>query len=113
VEPDYGSRIPAKEAEMSTQFPEPATADDRTEPTARGLAIKRVKDKRDFTTHAVTYLVVNTFLILVWYLSGAGYFWPGWVLAGWGIGLVLNGWEVYGRKPISEADIEREMRQSR
>ena len=30
------------------------------------------------------------------------------VLGGWGIGLAANAWDVYGRKPISEAEIQRE-----
>ncbi len=76
----------------------------------RDVAIKRIKDKRDFKTHAVSYVVVNIFLIGVWALSGGGYFWPGWVMAGWGIGLVLHGWQTYrGERPITEEDIQREM----
>jgi hypothetical protein len=76
----------------------------------RDAAIKRIKDKREFKTHAVSYVVVNLFLIGVWAVSGGGYFWPGWVMAGWGIGLVLHGWQTYrGERPITEEDIEREM----
>ena len=33
--------------------------------------------------------MVNAFLIGVWALTGHGYFWPAWVLGGWGIGLAL------------------------
>jgi hypothetical protein len=99
---------------MTVQQPEHVSVEDSTkQPDARDLAVKRLKDKRDFTTHAVAYVVVNAFLIMVWFMSGAGYFWPAWVLAGWGIGLVLNAWDVYGRKPITEDDIEREMRHPR
>lgn len=76
----------------------------------RALARKRVLAKRDLNTHVVVYVVVNAFFILIWYLSGQGYFWPAWVLGGWGIGLVLNVWEVYGRKPVTEADIDAELR---
>ena len=79
------------------------------EDEARKLAIKQLKAKRDFMSHAVAYVVVNTFLVIVWWLGGADYFWPIWVLAGWGIGLALNAWEVYGRRPITESDIEEEM----
>ena len=76
----------------------------------RDAAIKRIKDKRDFKTHAVSYVVVNLFLIGVWAVSGGGYFWPGWVMAGWGIGLVLHGWQTYrGERTITEEDIQREM----
>ena len=76
----------------------------------REAAIKRIKDKRDFKTHVVTYVLVNLFLVGVWAVSGSGYFWPGWVMAGWGIGLVLHGWQTYrGDRPITEEDIQREM----
>jgi hypothetical protein len=35
------------------------------------------------------YIVANAFLIGIWLLSGGGYFWPVWVLAGWGTGLII------------------------
>jgi hypothetical protein len=77
---------------------------------ARSRALKRIKAKRDLGAHAVTYVIVNLFLVGVWFMSGGGYFWPAWVLGGWGIGLALNAWDVLFRRPISEAEIEREMR---
>ena len=77
----------------------------------RELAFKRLKARRDFQGHLATYLVVNAFLVFLWWTSGVGYFWPGLVMAGWGIGLVLNFWEVYLRRPITEGDLEKEMRQ--
>jgi 2TM domain len=80
----------------------------QTESELRDRAIASLRKKRDFRTHVVVYVVINAFLIGVWAITGAGYFWPGWVLAGWGVGLVANAWDVYGRKPISEADIARE-----
>jgi len=54
---------------------------------------------------------VNLFLIGIWALSDQGYFWPIWVILGWGVGLLLNGWDVYFRRPISEEEIQREMEQ--
>jgi hypothetical protein len=57
----------------------------------------------------VAYVVVNVFLVWIWASTGRGYFWPGWVLGGWGIGMVLSFWEIFVRRPISEADIEAEM----
>jgi hypothetical protein len=30
-------------------------------------------------------------------------------VAGWGIGVIMNGWDVYGRQEITEEDIHREM----
>lgn len=76
----------------------------------REAAIQRLKDKRDFTTHIVSYVLINGLLVLIWAITGAGYFWPIWVIAGWGVGLVLHAWTVFGQRPITEDEIEREMR---
>jgi hypothetical protein len=96
---------------MTDSTPEPPKADP-AENEARRLARKRLQSKRDLSSHVVVYVVVNAFLVLIWFLSGQGYFWPIWVMGGWGIGLVLNVWDVYGRKPITEADIDKELGQS-
>ncbi len=80
------------------------------EDEARRLARKRVEAKRALGAHAVTYVVINAFLIFIWAIGDGGNFWPGWVLAGWGVGLILNAWDVLFRRPVTEADIENEMR---
>ncbi len=79
----------------------------------REAAIKRVKARRGFRIHLAIYLVVNALLVVVWAMSGAGYFWPIFAMLGWGIGLVFHGWSVYLQKPISEDDIRREMEKGR
>lgn len=79
---------------------------------ARESARKRLEAQRGFVSDIVAYVVVNAFLIGVWAFTGAGYFWPAWVLAGWGAALALHGWDVYGRRPITEADIDDELRRS-
>jgi hypothetical protein len=33
----------------------------------------------------VTYLAVSALLIVIWVLSGTGYFWPMWPILGWGL----------------------------
>lgn len=45
---------------------------------------------RRFYTDVLIYGVVNLGLILIWAISGAGYFWPIWVIIGWGIGLGVH-----------------------
>ena len=79
----------------------------------RKQAKERVTKRRDLGAHVVTYFVVNAMLVGIWAISGAGYFWPAWVLIGWGVGVVLNVWDVYFRKPITEHDIQREMERLR
>jgi hypothetical protein len=75
----------------------------------RDAAIKRLKARRGFKVHAAIYVVVNALLVVLWGVSRAAYFWPSWIMLGWGIGLAFHGWSVYLRKPISEDDIRREM----
>ena len=78
----------------------------------RAAAIDRINSKRDFRNHALIYCAVNALLVVVWAGSGAGYFWPIWAIGGWGFGLAMHAWQVYGQKPISEDDIVEEMRRS-
>jgi hypothetical protein len=68
----------------------------------------RALRKRKFRGDLVAYVVINVFLVGIWAFSGAGYFWPGWVLAGWGVLLILDGWETF-RRGVTEADIQREL----
>lgn len=53
------------------------------------------KQRAGFKWHLVSYLLVNTFLIAIWYFGQANYFWPKWTLIGWGIGLLMNYLGVY------------------
>jgi hypothetical protein len=75
----------------------------------RQAAIERLKAKRDFKTNVFSYIAINAMLIGIWAATGAGYFWPIWVIGGWGIGLIFHAWTVFGQKPITEEDVEREM----
>lgn len=80
-----------------------------SESDAHAAARKRVQARRDLANHAIVYVVVNAFFVGMWWFTGAEYFWPAWIIGGWGIGLALNAWEVLFRRPITEAEIEREM----
>jgi hypothetical protein len=72
---------------------------------ARTRALKKRKFRRDFAA----YIVINAFLIGIWAVSGFGYFWPGWILAGWGVFLALNGWDAFYQHDVTEEDIQREL----
>jgi hypothetical protein len=37
------------------------------------------------------------------------YFWPIWPALVWGIALAIHAWTVYGQRPITDADIDREL----
>ncbi|HEY8302714.1 MAG TPA: 2TM domain-containing protein [Jatrophihabitans sp.] len=72
-------------------------------------ARRRLKQKRDFAGHVLVYTMVNGFLIIIWAFTSAGFFWPIFPLLGWGIGLVMNAWDVWRNDDFSEAEISREM----
>jgi hypothetical protein len=85
---------------------------DRTTDPARAAARKRIEKRRGLQAGMVAYVVVNAFLVAVWAMTGRGYFWPGWVIAGWGVGMAFALWD-YVRGPISEADVDAELRRLR
>jgi len=75
----------------------------------RGRAIRRLKKQQDFRGHLLVYILVNAFLVGIWAATGSGFFWPVFPLAGWGIGVVMNAWDAYGREDLGEDRIRREM----
>lgn len=77
------------------------------------LARARLMRKRKFKSDVIAYLVINAFLVGIWAVSGFGYFWPGWVLAGWGVLLLLDGWDAFYRHDVTEEDIQRELRKTK
>jgi hypothetical protein len=86
-----------------------AMAIDTREQAPRDRAVQRLKKRRDFHAHLLVYVLVNGFLVVIWAITGSGFFWPVFPIAAWGIGLVLNAWDVYWRQEITEQDIEHEM----
>ena len=77
---------------------------------ARDRAITQLKKRRDFFGHFLIYALVNASLVVIWAVTGGhGFFWPIFLIVGWGIGVVMNAWDVFWRHEITEADIQREM----
>ena len=79
----------------------------------REQARQRLQKRSDLGAHVVAYVLINAMIVGIWAITGAGYFWPAWVLLGWGVGLALNVWDVFFRHPITESDIEREVNRMR
>lgn len=76
---------------------------------ARARLLRQRKVKAD----AMAYVIINAFLVGIWAVAGFGYFWPGWVLAGWGVFLALDAWDAYRRHDVTESDIQRELAKRR
>jgi hypothetical protein len=75
----------------------------------RERALRQIKKRRDFQAHLVSFVVVNVALWVVWAVTNGGYPWPAWITGLWAIGLLMNAWDVYGRRPITESDVQREI----
>ena len=81
-----------------------------TAPDVREEAIRRLRTKQDFRGHVLVYTLVNVVVWTIYLLTSPhGFPWPIFVTAGWGIGVVMNAWDVYGRRPITESQIQREI----
>lgn len=93
-----------EEAAMTDTQQTPPTQD-----PVRAAARKRIEKRRNLQGGLVAYVVVNAFLVAVWAMTGGGYFWPAWIIAGWGVGMLLGLWD-YLRGPVTEADIDDELR---
>ena len=78
-------------------------------PTLRERALRRLRKRRDFHTHLLVYVLVNSFVVVIWAVTGSGFFWPVFFIVFWGIGVVLNAWDVYHRDEFTEEEIAREM----
>ena len=78
----------------------------------RARALASLKKKREFQAHVFAYLLINSMLVVVWAMTGAGFFWPIFPLLGWGVGVFFNAWDVYSRGP-NEQKIQREIERLR
>lgn len=83
---------------------------EQARPPEYAQARQRLEKQRKFRGDVVAYVLINAFLIGVWAVTGFGYFWPGWVLGGWGLLLLLDGWNAFYRRPVTDSDVEAELR---
>jgi hypothetical protein len=76
----------------------------------RDEALDRLKKRQDLRAHLLVYVMTMALLWMIWLLTMPGGFpWPAIVMFGWGIGVVMNIWDVYVRKPFTEAEIQEEI----
>jgi hypothetical protein len=81
----------------------------------RDRAVASLKKKRSFRASLIAYVAVNALLVVIWALSGAGFFWPIFPILGWGIAVGLQGWDAHGggRRGITEDEISGEIERLR
>ncbi len=88
----------------------------KVEAKLRKQAEKNLRRRAAFRAHLVTYLIVNAALFSIWLViaiavgHGAWFPWFVFPALGWGVGLGIHGWATYSGDPVSEANIQAEMR---
>ena len=76
----------------------------------RERARTRVEKRRDLRTHALVFVLVNAGIVGIWAITDSGgFFWPLFPMVFWGIGLLMNAWDVYISSDISEQEIDHEI----
>lgn len=69
---------------------------------------KFMKAKRvGFKSHMATYLSTNLMLHVIWYLTGRDFYWPGIVLAAWGVGIASHFVFMMQRPEVNEPDVQK------
>ena len=106
-----------------------SSVEGRGDAEVRELAVKQIERKRRFEMRAFAAAVLSAFLVVVWAVSeynNAGgwptngfsnsssipHVWNDWIiypLIGIGLCVAIDAWNTYRRKPITEAEIRREM----
>ncbi|MGH2968749.1 MAG: 2TM domain-containing protein [Solirubrobacteraceae bacterium] len=67
--------------------------------TDRESATERALARRDAIALTCTGPLVTAILLVVWAMTGAGYFWPVWPMLGMSIALVVALWRAFGPPP--------------
>ena len=75
----YAAKTEAELAELTRDLPE-------KRPRQRRQIAPRVR----MTPEVRAYVNVMVLLVVIWALTGAGYFWPVWPALGWGAGLLMG-----------------------
>src|SRR5262249_36323375 len=74
--PAPGSEPRTREHRVRRWFAMIEPIDEQQGAALRERALTRLKKKSDFHAHVFVYLLVNTFLVGIWFFTGHGYFWP-------------------------------------
>jgi cytochrome b561 len=113
---DLGLSTPGRDGETLELTPGDArrfvmSLNPTTAPPAelRDRAVEQLKKKRAFYGHLLVYTLVNATTVIVWAMtSDGGFFWPIFLMLGWGIGVVMNAWDVWHGE-FTEEQIAHEM----
>jgi Domain of unknown function (DUF1707)/2TM domain len=88
MERAYTAKTLAELDELMTDLPRDAAP--AAPAPAGSLGVRRARLRQSFYRSLATYVSVNAMLVGIWAFSGRGYFWPIWVMMGWGVAVVAQ-----------------------
>ena len=65
---------------------------------------------RDFQALVCAYVVFNFVFVIIWALTGQGFFWPVYPLVGWAVGLSFQHFSAVLRGQITDEDVRCKLR---
>ena len=76
----------------------------------RATAISSLKKKHAFWNYLWIWLAVSTAVVIIWWFSTpGGYFWPVWPILGMAVAVPILGYAAFKKPGPSEKKIEQEM----
>lgn len=82
----------------------------RVEAEIRDQIVRRMRAKLGFHWHAAIFVMANAAIAAINLRFTPNYLWFVWPLAGWGVGLGLHAFAVYGSSGSDPAAIEAQVR---
>ena len=82
------------------------------ETQARKAAEERLQQQAGFKKMVAGFLGLIVLAVVIWALTGQGYFWPAWMILGLAVATAATAWSAYGPRPKgpSQAEIDEEAR---
>jgi hypothetical protein len=75
----------------------------------RQQIVRRMRMKLGFSWHAAIFAMANAAMITINLRFSPNTLWFVWPLAGWGVGLALHAYAVFGGGSMSEAEIQAQV----
>ena len=79
-----------------------------TDNELRKLAKQRVGARRSVLIHLMVAVAISVFLIVVYFLTGRGYFWPVWPISSLGVAVAIHAAAVHLSLNNFEEDVQKE-----
>ena len=75
----------------------------------RDQAIARLHQKAKIRSYFIAYIFIFLLMVVIWFFSGKGYFWPAWVAFGLLFSLLSMLFRLLRPRKITESQIQAEI----